>query len=508
MSKSYREVSKVARFLSIFLVMLMALTILPTAIGAGLVSAGSWSSNGVSSNVVPSKVVPSGNVPSNTDSNDSRSSDALGYCQDCIAGTVKWVAEDKITQGDWLFDPIGSPIGVYGSYAHILPNVPVKQTEIVIGNYSVPIGDNYSALSAPPYNWTPSQIAGLAFNKSNPPYWDEYVSDSPLVTYFVNGTYGPVQYPAFEWAWAGWNLTPIDSQFWWQEDFSGKMDTRAAWYTQFIPGTGGGPGYRLVAYDCGGERSQPLHGYVNVTMFFPQGAYLLSLYAYDFEKYQRFSELYRIYDSTGTKLLASKQISGTIFDNGVYEIFKVVAPSGGLTIIVQVYNDAGHDVLYKLPNGTWAFPSDKTLNVVLSGIFVDKIQCSWDGHTIGYWKNHLDMTGITSVLNDIHNRYSGVNWWWLPDNLTEAWLLLNYKDPNTGQLKSNDPEIKAAAQTLALLLTTEVYGFPDPTGPRVYIYPYGSFTVAQWTIKIITEWGKASPNYAFIQKVADYLNNM
>jgi hypothetical protein len=105
---------------------------------------------------------------------------------------------------------------------------------------------------------------------------------------------------------------------------------------------------------------------MNFTMHFPQGVWLLSLYAYDYQTDERFSQIYRIYNETGA-LLDSKHIEGATFDNGVYESFKVVAPdAGGLTIIVQVYNDAGH--------GTGpGFPPDKTVNLALSGIFVDQL---------------------------------------------------------------------------------------------------------------------------------------
>jgi len=264
---------------------------------------------------------------------------------------VEWMAEDTTTGGDWYFNPVGSPIGKYGSYAHILPNCPANQLQIPIGNFSVPISGNFSE---PPYNWTASQVAGLPFNKSDPQYWDEYVTQTPPVTYFINGTMmyldSPyVQYPAFEWAWDDWHTS--------------QTDHREVYYTTYIDGTGGGPGWRLCAWDDGGERCQPVYGYINVTLTFPQGTYLLSLYAYDKEQDQRFSQSYYIYDSTGT-LIASKTISGSAFDNGVYEIFKVMAPEGGLTIVVQVYNEAGHAA---------DLTPDSSINVLLSGIFVDEL---------------------------------------------------------------------------------------------------------------------------------------
>ncbi|MEM2093849.1 MAG: hypothetical protein QXI32_00960 [Candidatus Bathyarchaeia archaeon] len=275
----------------------------------------------------------------------------------CSSGIVEWVAEDTITKGDWLFNPKGSPFGTYGSCGHILPNAPQTYLETPIDAFSVPIG-GYTELPNPPYNWAINQILGLPYHRLNPPYYDEYVPTSPpKITYDIDGTYYVVsetvkiQYPAFEYAWGDWHST--------------QTDPREVYYTMALPDTGGGPGWRLASWDDGGERCQPYHGYMNFTLTFPQGDYYLSLYAYDYERFSRWSQEYRIYDSTGTTLLASKQISGTVFDEGVYEIFRISAPEGGLTIILQVYNDAGHV--------GEPFQPDKTNNVVLSGIFLDCI---------------------------------------------------------------------------------------------------------------------------------------
>lgn len=272
-------------------------------------------------------------------------------------GSVYWFAEDTKTKGDWLFNPVGSPIGRYGSCGHILPNSPKTGTEIPMGNFSVPIG-GYGNLPNPPYNWTVDQTNGIPFYKANPPYWDEYVPDDSGVMYHVNGTRfipptgGVVQYPGFEYAWADFHAS--------------QTDPREVWYNTTIPSIGG-PGWRLASWDDGGERCQPTHGYLNFTLAFPkQGRYLLSLYAYDYERFSRWSEEYRIYNKTDMTLLATKEINGTVFDEGVYESFMVNVPAGGLTILVQVYNDAGHVAE--------PFPPDRTNNVVLSGIFVDCYQ--------------------------------------------------------------------------------------------------------------------------------------
>jgi len=294
-------------------------------------------------------------------------------------GTVMWTAEDTITKGDWFFNPKGSPFGSYGSCAHILPNDPQKLTQVPVGKLSVPVG-GFGDLPNPPYNWTVDQTAGLPFYKQDPTYWDEFATQSPpTLTYYVNGTRflpptgGPIQYPVFEFSWQDWHST--------------QTEPREVYYTMLIPGTGGGPGWRLSSWDDGGERSQPSHGYMNFTLTFAKGDYYLSLYAYDYERTSRWSEEYRIYDSTGTTLLASKGISGTVFDEGVYEIFRVTAPDGGLKIIVQVYNDAGHV--------GQPYPPDKTNNVVLSGIFVDCIKPP----QVGGQYTAIDSSALTEKSN-------------------------------------------------------------------------------------------------------------
>lgn len=281
-------------------------------------------------------------------------------------GSVNFIAEDTTTGGDWRY-ATGSPVGTYGSYARILPN-PDGVGQEVRSTFSVPLGfdigdpSTWHLLLDPPYNWTGTEVGGLPFAQPNAPYTDEYVPapspSDPPVTYFINGTefipgdpWGPlvIQYPAFEWNWTDWHTT--------------QTDHREVYYNNIL-GTCA-VGYKFNAWDDGGERSQPTHGYINITMHFPNGTYLLSLYAYDYETI-RASQEYRIYDETGTMLLASRQISGAPFDNGAYEIFRVEAPDpSGLTIIVQVYNDAGHP--------------DNTVNVLLSGIFVDRLLTSTGG---------------------------------------------------------------------------------------------------------------------------------
>jgi hypothetical protein len=272
---------------------------------------------------------------------------------------VAWYSEDTITGGNWT-NAVGSPVHTYGSYARILPN-PDGLYQQARGNFSVPTGyySNHALLENPPFNWTSDQVLGLQWYQPNSPYTDEYVSatpaGSPPVLYYINGTTfttgtNPpiVQYPAFEYSWmtTGFSATQTDQREVYYNNASGTC----------------GIGYRYACWDDGGERSQPVHGYFNITMTFPNGNWLLSLYSYNsvgLDAAQRQSETYNIYDSTGTTLLASRTVGGSTWNNGIYESFSVTAPSSGLTIIVQVYNGAGHPT--------------PTINVLLSGIFVDRL---------------------------------------------------------------------------------------------------------------------------------------
>lgn len=241
-------------------------------------------------------------------------------------------SEDTTTGGYW--------VGTYGSYMYALPNPKDNFVEDPIGCFCVPCG-GYSALAKSPYYWTPSQIQGLASWQHNSPYGDEYKSTSPAVTYSVQGTRtNYVQYPVFEWSWDGFTPAQTDPL------------NRACWYPSHNA-------YRLAAWDDGGERGTPIHGYMNFILTFPKGTYKLTVYAYDYEgiwSIYRESELFRIY--YGTTLLANHGISQPAFTQGVYESFQITISSTSASITLQVYNDAGHPA---------------TNNVMLSGIFVDKM---------------------------------------------------------------------------------------------------------------------------------------
>lgn len=279
-------------------------------------------------------------------------------CPFCKPGEIFYLGKDTVTKGDWQ-NATGSPIGVYGSYAHILPNAPVNRTEIPVGNFSVPVG----GFSYTDYGWTPDHIRGLPFNRTDPPYWDEYASLEPKVSYTLTGTLynmpsiGVIQYPTFEWAWDDFNST----------------DPRAAHFKTHVEGAGG-PGRRLTCWDDGSERGFPSDGYFNITLSFPDGDFMLSLYAYDQERAhgreQRDNQTIYVTDAYG-KILDFAVMNGTEFDEGMYVQFIVCGPT---TIIVQVKK------------------SPKSVNAVLSGIFVDKVSCKYKCRwcrSICFWKINL-----------------------------------------------------------------------------------------------------------------------
>jgi hypothetical protein len=187
-----------------------------------------------------------------------------GTCEDV---TVSWTGEDTTTKGDW--------VGSYGDYAHILPSAPVNRVEIPAGDYglSTPISGYTDT-----WGWTSSQLAGLAsYYKPSPTYWDEYVSDTPAVTYSVAGTEMPLPSSgpderALE--------TPDESQ------------RRAACYWSNTAET--------------------------VTLTVPSGFYQMAVYLVDWDSTAR-AETLSVTDSTGT---VAPSVSG--FNGGVYEVFDEV----------------------------------------------------------------------------------------------------------------------------------------------------------------------------------------
>jgi hypothetical protein len=233
--------------------------------------------------------------------------------------SVYYLGRDRETKGDW--------IGVYGSYAHILPNPPVKAVTVPIGNYTVPSG----SCTLQDLGWADFQVRGLPYYKQNPPYWDEYKTLNPPVTYRIDGTKylsktDQIQYPAFEWA---------------QDEYS--IDDRR------IPESPLLFQKRLAtSWVDGSDRGFPSNGYFNITLVFPKGAYLLSLYAYDHERVRSTEQ---IVVSDLTQVLNSTIIEEE-FHEGVYLKFAIFSTSN---IVVQVIRGSS------------------SVNAILSGVFIDRL---------------------------------------------------------------------------------------------------------------------------------------
>jgi hypothetical protein len=140
----------------------------------------------------------------------------------------------------------------------------------------------------------------------------------------------------FEWAWnAGTSM---------------QSEPRAVYYPEKDY-------WRLAVWDDGGERGRPINGYFSVTLNFPEGVYFVSLYNYDYERDSRESVQYILSDAEGTELLTTT-VSGTVLDEGVYEVYQVTVPPEGGSLIIQVLNDAGYPV---------------NINTLLAGIFIDEL---------------------------------------------------------------------------------------------------------------------------------------
>jgi hypothetical protein len=261
--------------------------------------------------------------------------------------TVTWLSEDTTTKGNW--------VNTYGSYAYILPNTPCGASfiEVPLGCFSKPCcycgcGYNLKNLQNPPYSWTYSQYLGLTqgYWKASSPYWDEYFSAKPKITYTLEGTRTKfVQYPTWAWSWGNGTQT--------------QTDPRECYYPKASY-------WKLACWDDGGDRGTPLHGWFDINLVIPKGNWKLSVYAYDYEMWSRSTQLYIIMDSSG-HTLATKQIGGTAFDNGVYETFQISC-SANTQITMRVYNDAGTAPILGSPSD---YPQDKTLNVLVSGVFLD-----------------------------------------------------------------------------------------------------------------------------------------
>lgn len=430
---------------------------------------------------------------------------------------VVYKSEDTVTGGDWK--GIISGVQNYGKCGHILPNAPVVGLEVPmgtnnlnvpIGDYMVPAGTDSDNSKLYGYGWTYEQVLGYPLGKQYPAYYDEYVPGTSGIVYKITGTlYNGIQYPGFEFAWSDWHNAPTNMPL-------PVPDPKGLRREVYYETTGK---WKYASWDDGGERCFPNNGYFDVHLFFPRpGNYTLSLYAYDLEGISRWSEMFQIWDATKTNQLAFHQITNNLqeFYNGVYESFRVTVPVGGLAIIVEVYNDAGHGLGMK--DAQIGKVDGRTNNVVLSGIFVDcEFEYAYRGATPGFWKNNIGKqtnppivsgTGIQIPISDIIAAlrelpviYPTLKW--LPtspdDNqlLLAAYGILDHRYPDG----TTDATIQAESQILSLLLSATVIGTGNP--PTVLtIGTYGTHSVDDWIALII-----ASPNLQFIMDVTDFLNN-
>jgi hypothetical protein len=238
-------------------------------------------------------------------------------------GEATYLGKDVVTKGKWP--------GVYGSYAYIIPSPPSERTGIPIGNFTVPEENDYYE-----YGWSAEHVAGLSFNKTEPPYWDEYHTSIPRINYTLTGTMieGPeeetIQLPAFVWAWEKGFQNP-------------HKDDRALYFPHE-------EGFRLTTWFDGSERGFPLYGYFKITLSFPEGSYLLSLYGYDMERTQRSNQTVTL--TINGKVSDSKVIKEKDFDEGVYILYLVKGPAEA---VVKIGKEAD------------------SVNTVLSGVFIDGI---------------------------------------------------------------------------------------------------------------------------------------
>lgn len=256
--------------------------------------------------------------------------------------TVTWIANDTTTKGNW--------VGVYGSYAYILPLAGDRRgQEVPIGSFERP-PSNY-VIGSPPFYWYNNQYSNLQYASTDPPYNDEFWTLSPKVHYNAKGTkmpvdegFAPIQQPLFEWEWSVWHAT--------------QTDPREVFYPAHNA-------WKLASWDDGGERGCPAHGYMEFYIRLPTGKWRVTLYAFDYEGYSRSTQLYQVMEKNGNVILAERQIGGTQFDEGIHVTFEVTNPNNNSFFTFRVYNDAGYG------REPWIGTS---LNVVLSGIFVDKVQ--------------------------------------------------------------------------------------------------------------------------------------
>jgi len=244
--------------------------------------------------------------------------------------------------------------------------------------------------------------------------------------------------------------------------------------------------------------SGEMNGLLNYFMMrlrIPEGGYIFSIYAADFEQIGR-SETVEIWNDVMTNLLDSQHITAAEINNGIYVQWLVQGPT---VINIKVIADTGN------------------LNSFLNGIFLNCM--GYCGKTPGFWKNNIRKAlegrqngiqvtkqNLINALDMITASYGQGTIWgfdWLTfqgtndDKLSQAWNILDYG--------GNDMEAKARKQILALLLTAAHYG------GSLEIIPIGWYeggqvkTLVGWITTILNEYN--SENFEVAKDLADYLNN-
>ncbi len=381
-----------------------------------------------------------------------------GIFLDSVSGPltgVSFVGTDRYTKGNWRSS--------YGNDYYLLAGFNVPASNV---SYT-PINKAHDVTNIPPGSYT---VSSGAF---------QFAADDTR-TY---GAYPYIgQYAAYEW---------VDNST------ATALDTRMLMYP--IPKIYNGyPPTPLDRRYFGVWDSGELNGLLDhftMKLRIPEGGYIFSIYAADFEQIGR-SETVEIWNEMMTNLLDSQHITAAEINNGIYIQWLVQGP---IVINIKVIADPGN------------------LNSFINGIFLNCM--GYCGKTPGFWKNNIRkaLEGQTwgiqvtkgSLLNalDMITASYGTgtiwNYGWLTflgsdnDKLSQAYDILDYE--------GNDMEAKARKHILSLLLTATHYGGPLD---MIFINWYDggmAKTLAGWVTTILNEYN--NENYEVAKDLGDYLNN-
>ena len=238
-----------------------------------------------------------------------------------------------------------------------------------------------------------------------------------------------------------------------------------------------------------------LLNYFTIRLSIPDGRYLLSIYAADFEQVGR-SETIEIWDEPMAAMLDSQHITAAEINNGIYVQWYLEGPR---IINIKAIADPGN------------------LNSFINGIFMNCM--GYCGKTPGFWKNNIrkalegrtrgtqvSKQSIINALEAITISYGDgliSDFDWLTFEGTDAEKLGQALD--LLQYNGNDMEAKARRQILALLLTATHYGGKLD---MLFIGWYDgglAKTLVVWITTILNEYNAG--NYEVAKDLTDYLNN-